>query len=392
VAPVARPLTERHIMSSPEVRSLDGWGHPAAPDPARVAIVSGSFGAGHDMAAAAITQQLDRAGITSRTWDVVDLLPGRLGRVLRTGYLRQVSAMPATWRWTLDAVSRSERIARIVNRTLATSEGAFHEIASGRPEMFIATHPFAAQVLGRMRESGVLDTPVTTYLTDMSVHRLWVNTGIDLHLAIHDLPAGQARALGAGATRVVEPAVCDSFRSVRRDPRTRLRSRRLLGLPEARRLALVTGGSCGIGHLHQSALEIAATGVATPVVLCGTNRRLLEEVRRNPELIVLGWVADMAHLLAAVDVVVQNAGGMTSLEARAAGVPMLTYRSVAGHGETNAAALHATGVAPWVREPGRLGEGLVQALGRASLEGDTRMGPWARGVVDSLFPAPALIA
>jgi processive 1,2-diacylglycerol beta-glucosyltransferase len=115
-------------------------------------------------------------------------------------------------------------------------------------------------------------------------------------------------------------------------------------------------------------------------------------VRRNPQLIGLGWVADMAHLLAAVDVVVQNAGGMTSLEARAAGVPMLTYRSVAGHGETNAAALHAAGVAPWVREPGLLGEGLVQALGRASLGGDTRVRPRAGGVVDSLFPASALIA
>jgi len=377
-------------MSSPQVRPI---GESTQPAP-RVALVSGSFGAGHDMAAAAITQQLDACGLTSRTWDIVDLLPGRLGRALRTGYLRQVSAMPATWRWTLDAVSRSERIADLTNRALATSEGAFAEIAAGSPEMFICTHPFAAQVLGRMRSRGVLDIPVTTYLTDMSVHRLWVSRGVDLHLAINDLPAAQARELGAGTTRVVEPAVCDSFRSVERDQRTRLLSRRTLGLPESgnRRLALVTGGSCGIGDLLRSAVEIAATGVATPVVLCGTNGRLLEQVRRNPDLIGLGWVGDMPHLLAAVDVVVQNAGGMTSLEARAAGVPMITYRCIAGHGETNAAALDATGVAPWVREPALLGEGLVQALGRASLAGDARIGPRAANVVDLLFPATALIA
>jgi processive 1,2-diacylglycerol beta-glucosyltransferase len=380
-------------MISPEAGYI-GTGRPSTTTRPRVAIVSGSFGAGHDMAAAAITQQLDAQGITSRTWDIVDLLPGRLGRVLRTGYLRQVSGMPATWRWTLDAVSRSERIAEAVNRGLASSEGAFHAIAAGGPETFVCTHPFAAQVLGRMRSHGVLDIPVTTYLTDMSVHRLWVNAGIDLHLAIHDLPAGQARALGAGTTHVVEPAVCDSFRSVARDARSRLRSRRALGLPESssRRLALVTGGSCGIGDLLRSAVEIAATGVATPVVLCGTNQRLLEAVRRNPDLIGLGWVGDMPHLLAAVDVVVQNAGGMTSLEARAAGVPMITYRCIPGHGETNAAALDAAGVAAWVREPALLGEGLVQALGRASLSGDTRIGACAASVVDRLFPAPALIA
>jgi UDP-N-acetylglucosamine:LPS N-acetylglucosamine transferase len=71
---------------------------------------------------------------------------------------------------------------------------------------------------------------------------------------------------------------------------------------------------------------------------------------------------------------------------------MITYRCIAGHGETNAAALDATGVAPWVREPALLGEGLVQALGRASRAGDARMGPRAAGVCDLLFPAPALIA
>jgi processive 1,2-diacylglycerol beta-glucosyltransferase len=381
-------------MSAPDIRPSNRSVAPTGTTAARVAIVSGSFGAGHDMAAAAITQQLDAAGISSRTWDIVDLLPGRLGRVLRTGYLRQVSAVPATWRWTLDAVGRSDRIAELANRALATSEGAFQEIAASRPDLFICTHPFAAQVLGRMRSHGVLDIPVTTYLTDMSVHRLWVNRGIDLHLAIDDLPAAQARALGAGTTRVVEPAVCDSFRSVERDPRSRLLSRRALGLPEGatHRLALVTGGSCGIGDLLRTAIEIAATGIATPVVLCGTNGRLLEAVRRHPDLIGLGWVGDMPHLLAAVDVVVQNAGGMTSLEARAAGVPMITYRCIAGHGESNAAALDAAGVAPWVRDPALLGAGLLRAFDRVSGAGDARMGPRAADVVDLLFPAPALTA
>ena len=42
-------------------------------------------------------------------------------------------------------------------------------------------------------------------------------------------------------------------------------------------------------------------------------------VRRHPALIGLGWVSDMPRVLDAVDVVVQNSGGMTSLEARIAG-------------------------------------------------------------------------
>jgi UDP-N-acetylglucosamine:LPS N-acetylglucosamine transferase len=359
-----------------------------------VAIVSGSFGAGHDAAAAAITQQLDALGIAGRTWDIVDLLPGRLGRILRTSYLRQVSAMPATWRWTLDAVGHHERIAELVGRALGTSENALQDIAAGRPDMFICTHPFPAQVLGRMRGEGRLDIPVTTYLTDMSVHRLWVHSGVDAHLAIHDLPARQARGLGAGTTLVVDPAVCSSFRQVVRGPRVRERARRGHGLPESgeQRLALVTGGSCGIGDLYRSAVDLAATGVVTPVVLCGTNARLLERVRRHPGLIGLGWVADMPQLLAAVDLVVQNSGGMTSLESRTAGVPMITYRCIAGHGETNAAALDAAGLAPWVHDPRDLPSAVVQALCLGSGPGDARQAARSPSVAASLFRAPALIA
>ena len=48
---------------------------------------------------------------------------------------------------------------------------------------------------------------VTTYLTDMSVHRVLVHPGVDLHLAWHELPAAQAVRLGAGTTRVVQSAL-----------------------------------------------------------------------------------------------------------------------------------------------------------------------------------------
>ena len=107
-------------------------------------------------------------------------------------------------------------------------------------------------------------------------------------------------------------------------------------------------------------------------------------------MVGLGWVADMPRLLEAVDVVVQNSGGMTSLETRAAAVPMITYRCIAGHGETNASALEVAGLAAWARDPAQLHRALVEAL-----HGDAR---WAEtpcpatGVVDALFPVPALSA
>jgi processive 1,2-diacylglycerol beta-glucosyltransferase len=223
------------------------------------------------------------------------------------------------------------------------------------------------------------------------VHRLWVHPGVDTHLAVHDIPAGQARRLGAGETRVVSPAIRSSFATTTRSDFGQRAARRVLGLPPDRRhLALVTGGAYGIGQLFESACDLAATGLVTPVVLCGTNTRLLARVDREPSMIGLGWVEDMPRVLEAVDVVVQNSGGMTSLETQAAAVPMVTYRCIAGHGETNAAALDAAGLAPWAHDRAQLAQHLLGALNVRPLWSER---PWpTTDVVDALFPVPSLIA
>ncbi|MFD0516659.1 glycosyltransferase family protein [Paractinoplanes durhamensis] len=72
--------------------------------------------------------------------------------------------------------------------------------------------------------------------------------------------------------------------------------------------------------------------------------------------IALGWIDDMAGLLRAVDLVVHNAGGLTSMEALAAGVPVVSYRCLPGHGTANAAVLERIGLSAWPRTPAELRE------------------------------------
>ena len=55
-------------------------------------------------------------------------------------------------------------------------------------------------------------------------------------------------------------------------------------------------------------------------------------------------------------------GGMMSLEALAAGVPVVTYRCIAGHGETNASVLDRAGLVPWIRSYAHLGDGIAKAI------------------------------
>lgn len=362
-----------------------------------VEIVSGSFGAGHDAAAREIGWRLESRGYTVRHWDVVDLMPGLLGRALRAAYLRQIRSAPSSWGWLLRSLEQHGRTADLIARAVASGANALMDgLAGTTPAAVISTHPFASQALGELRASGRLQAPAVTYLTDMSVHRLWVHEAVDLHLALHDLPAAEAQSLGAGRTTVVRPVVPSGFVPLADRTTGRVLARRALGLPEQAPLALMTGGSLGIGDLVRAAEEVARTGLAVPVVLCGQNDRLRRRLRRLPQVVALGWVDDMRSLYAAVDVVVQNAGGFTSLEARAMGLPTVTYRCIAGHGESNSAALEVAGWAPWIRSVEELAPALGAALAPVSPVG-VRLGTTLDSgpgldVVQALFPAELSVA
>jgi hypothetical protein len=61
-------------------------------------------------------------------------------------------------------------------------------------------------------------------------------------------------------------------------------------------------------------------------------------------------------------VLVENAGGLSSLEAMASGLPVASYRPIPGHGRTNAAALEAAGLSTYVRHPDELGAALAELV------------------------------
>jgi UDP-N-acetylglucosamine:LPS N-acetylglucosamine transferase len=235
----------------------------------------------------------------------------------------------------------------------------------------------ASQSLGRLRRRGQLASPVVTFLTDMSVHPLWVSPGVDAHLALHDVAARQARRLGARSVRVAGPAVAPAFRPVA-SAVERTRARAVFRLPESTPLALVLAGSWGVGDIERAVRDIRACGVAEPVVACGHNAALRDRLTEQGLGIAIGWTEEMPTLVRACDVVVQNAGGLSSLEALASGVPVITYRCLPGHGRTNAEALDRAGWAVWIHDP----EDLALSLKRA-LAGEARV-PAQRSAPDTV--------
>ncbi|MGH3609473.1 MAG: hypothetical protein ACRDS0_27975 [Pseudonocardiaceae bacterium] len=83
----------------------------------------------------------------------------------------------------------------------------------------------------------------------------------------------------------------------------------------------------------------------------------------------------MAGLMAAADVLVENAGGLTSKEALRIGLPVVTFRPIAGHGRHDAQALARLGLTDLVDDETTL----RTALDRLTNDPELRAGRIRRG-------------
>ncbi len=356
-----------------------------------VSIVTGSYGAGHDAAARELARHLRDGGCAVSVHDIADLLPFRLGPMLRSTYYTQLRVRPGSWDTTLRRLEPGRLLHRVATAGLRVGSGPVARAVAGA-DLVLTTHPFGAQALGHARRRGWLEAPTVTYLTDASVHGLWVHPDVDLHLAIHDVAAGQARAYGGravtvrplvrvSASPVGDPSVGGATAPVARpDP--------LAGLEIIGPRALVVGGSLGIGELEETASDIVATGLMTPVVVCGSNTALRERLDKVPGVFALGWRDDLPELLATSDCVVQNAGGFTSLEALASGTPVITYRPIPGHGTSNADNLDRAGMVPWARTPDQLQVLLLAAAGQPRVDRLPVGAPTVLDVLADAFVSP----
>jgi processive 1,2-diacylglycerol beta-glucosyltransferase len=328
----------------------------------RVLILSASMGAGHDGAARELAQRLRRMGRQVAVVDFLDCMPLRLGPLLRLGYRLQLNY--AAWSYeasyrasnlipgvkTLITLLLSALAGRSVRllvkgrtvRRLVGPKGARWLSAGGRPGVVVSTYPFASLVLGRGRQRGWLKVPVATFITDFAVHTFWVHRGVDLHLCVHPAAATSAEAATGGVALATGPVVPAEFEAAG-PPKEVARAR--LGLPPDRRLALVVAGAWGVGDVEATVAALASTEYL-PVAVCGTNRRLRARLSARGQGVVLGWTDQMAELMAAVDVLVQNAGGLTCMEAFARGLPVVSFHPVAGHGVENAKEMARVKVAP----------------------------------------------
>src|SRR5215467_3124575 len=196
--------------------------------PYRAVIVSASVGAGHDGAAGELGRRFELAGFEVTRHDFLDLLPPTVGPITRGSYKMALRLMPGSWEWMLERMDHGSGLWSAASGLASLARRRTRRATADAPDLVVSTYPLASLVLGHLRRNGRLPVPAVTFLTDMSVHPLWIHPGIDLHLALHEVAAAQAAGHGAGDIRLVSPAVRPMFAPAPPQDRAGLRERFML--------------------------------------------------------------------------------------------------------------------------------------------------------------------
>jgi processive 1,2-diacylglycerol beta-glucosyltransferase len=332
------------------------------PGPKRVLILSADVGEGHAAAARALARQIEAAPEPAEV-TVIDGLAAMgplLQPVVEDGYRVQLRFFPWTYTvvyWLLERVPPIRALARAL-LCLFGSRPLARRIDEHDPDVVVSTYPAVTVVLARLRRTQAVRCPTVATITDLTGLFFWAQPGIDTHLVMYgESVRSVERIAGAGSARLVRPLIASEFL----DERSQSASRGALGLPEWGRLVVVSGGGWGVGDIEGAVREIAdIPEVSAILCLAGRNeqlqRRLSEDFAGEPRVHVYGFTEQMPEILAAADVLVHSTGGVTCLEAKATGTPVVSYGLPVGHARLNTRAMADLGLLRLANDISELGE------------------------------------
>lgn len=328
----------------------------------RVLILSASYGSGHNAVARALEASLQAAGAETRIVDHFrDLVHPAFDRWSRRLYAAILRRAPAVWGfgyWVGDRLSPSSGL--VFGMGSLGTPRLLSLLERERPDLVVSTHPTPAGALSDLRRRGVTRIPHALVYSDFAVHRQWIPPLVDLHCVPAESVRADLIAHGIAPDRVLASGL--PVRAEFEQPTDPTSARRALGLDLERPVVLAMAGAFGwTGDLP------AATGVLRdlPVplqalIVAGHDgalrARLKESVRGAGRRVrVLGYTDEMRQLMAAADLLVTKAGGVSLAEAIACDLPVVCFGSLPGHERRNERFIVEAGAALRARSAVELG-------------------------------------
>ena len=212
-------------------------------------------------------------------------------------------------------------------------------------ELCVATHFLPAEIIAWLKAKRKIQARHAIVVTDFDVHAMWLCRTVDRYCVA--LEEGAEYLARIGVPREILRVTGIPIDPVFAQPKDRVEMRRKHGLSPERTTVLVSAGGYGVGPMERLVMDLLALDRPWQIVAVAgkaekVRARLSElarrgaETRDRPRLHVVGFTTDMDEWIAAADLLMGKAGGLTVSEALARGLPMALVEPIPGQEERNA--------------------------------------------------------
>ena len=323
----------------------------------RVLLLSATSGAGHVRAAQALEKAfLARGDCVVEHIDALQYVSRLFQRVYDKAYISMVRHAPELMGLLYE---RTDRPWLHPRRRLALDRlntgPMIRMLKRVQPDLCVATHFLPAEIIAWLIAKRQLRAHNAIVVTDYDVHAMWLVRTVDRYYVAIDEAAEYLARIGVPREklRVTGIPVDPLFAT----PVNRSAARKQLGFDAAATVILISAGGYGIGPVEQLVKDLLALQRPWQIAAIAgksekTHKRLEELAKEagklpsgSPRLCPVGFTTEMDKYMAAADLMVGKAGGLTTSEALARGLPMALIEPIPGQEERNADHLLEAGAA-----------------------------------------------
>ena len=323
----------------------------------RVLLLSATSGAGHVRAAQALEKAFSARGdCTVEHIDALRYVSKLFQRIYDKAYISMVRRAPELmgllyertdqpWqhlrpRLALDRLNTGPMI-RLLKRV--------------QPDLCVATHFLPAEIIAWLIAKKKLSAHNAIVVTDYDVHAMWLCRTVDRYYVAMEEAAQYLTHIGVPREKIcVKGIPVDPLFAV---PLPRAEARKHLRLDAEATVILISAGGYGLGPVEQLVKELLELQRPWQIVAIAgkaeKTRKRLDELAKSAgklpsgaaRLCAVGFTTEMDKYMAAADLMVGKAGGLTTSEALGRALPMALVEPIPGQEERNSDHLLEAGAA-----------------------------------------------
>ncbi len=339
-----------------------------------ILVVTASMGSGHNKAANAVAEAIKRKYPVNKI-NVIDFMSTEtayFNSLVKDIYLKMLDHTPSVYEFFYKFTSDSTKGSTIQSVFAHAMKKDMRElIKKYEADMVICTHPFPCAAASYLKQTGEINIPLITVMTDFCVHQFWLYKNIDIYFTANDLLKKEMVNQGLLEERIFVTGIPVGYNFRVDYNRDDLLAK--FKLEKDKPVALIMGGGLGLGGVKNTLCQLERLKKDIQIlVITGANVALWSEMNEYAQhskhkIFVWGYSHNIQEFMSVATFLISKPGALTISEALTRELPMILHDPIPGPEVDNAKFVSDNGAAIWVKHQDTLDAVVREVLSDATI-------------------------